>query len=201
MTSLRVDGPVDLIFPFEELGRRIVRSWSPDHVSAALPGQRAAHTRKVHNEAWRTVFELSRYARQGTLPLYPYGRVEGASQIPPATVWLIYPLYPASKETSRGRGLVELTNSIMLEAVADITTFREAIKADHRPLPPMGRPLKYPDYFYAAKAFWEANRWKLKSGAIIEHIREHHPELHAEVPPATRYRLVEKARVEAHKVA
>jgi len=115
-------------------------------------------------------------------------------------VWLIYPLYPASKETSRGRGLVELTNGTMIEAVADITMFRMAIKADHSPLPKMGRPLRYQDYYFAAKAFWEANRWKLKTGVVIHHIQEHHPEIHATVPPATRYRLVEKARVEAHKV-
>lgn len=83
------DGPVDLIYPFEKLGRRIVHGWSASHVSAALPGQRASHSRKVHSEAWQTLFELSRYAREGTLPLYPYGRVVASEQISPSLVWLI----------------------------------------------------------------------------------------------------------------
>lgn len=192
------DGPVNLIDPFEKLGRRIVRGWSPSHVSAALPGRRASHSRKVHTEAWRTLFELSRYARDGTLPLYPCDRVEASERISPSLVWLIYPLYPAPKQTSRG--LVELVDGTMIEAVADITEFGKVLQSDHPSLPPMGRPLKYPEYYYAAKAFWDANAGKRKSGVVIEHIRTLKPELHASVPSPTRYRMVESARVDAHRV-
>lgn len=194
------DGPVNLIDPFEKLGRRIVRGWSPSHVSAALPGQRANHTRKVHSEAWQTMFELSRYAREGILPLYPYDRVEALGRISPSLVWLIYPLYPTSKHTSRGRGLVELVDGSMLEAVADITSFKRVYEADHPPLPPMGRPQKYPDYFFAAKAFWQANPGMVKTGVVIGHIKTHEPQLHEAVPSSTRYRLVGDARVAARKV-
>lgn len=200
MASIHDDGPVNLIEPFEKLGRRIIRGWNPSHVSAALPGQRSSHQRNIHNESWRTLFELSRYAREGILPLYPFGRVEASERIPPSLVWLIYPLYPAPKPSSRGRGLVELVDGTMIEAVADITEFGKVLKSDHPPLPPMGRPLKYPEYYYAAKAFWDANGGKMKSGVVIEHIRTHKLKLHASVPAPTRYRMVEKARVDAHKV-
>lgn len=200
MASIQSDGPVDLIDPFEKLGRRIVRGWSPSHVSAAVPGQRANHPRNIHNEAWRTLFELSRYAREGILPLYPFGRAEASERISPSLVWLIYPLYPAPEQSSRGRGLVELVDGTMMEAVADITRFRHVLKADHSPLPPMGRPLKYPDYFVAAKAFWHANPGIVKTGVVIEHIKTHEPKLHDAVPSSTRYRLVGDARVEAHQI-
>jgi hypothetical protein len=195
------DGAVNLIDPFEKLGRRKVRGWSPSHISAALPGQRAKHSRKVHNEAWETLFELSRYAREGTLPLYPCDRVEASERIPPSLVWLIYPLYPASKQASRGRGLAELVDGSMIEAVADITTFRQVYEADHPPLPPMGRPQKYPDYFFAAKAFWQANPGMVKTGVVIQHIKTYEPQLHEAVPSSTRYRLVGDARVAARKIA
>ena len=201
MTSIQSDGPVDLIDPFEKLGRRLVRGWSPSHVSAALPGQRAKFPRKIHNEAWQTMFEISRYAREGVLPLYPFDSVVASERISPSLVWLIYPLYPAPKPSSRGRGLVELVDGTMIEAVADITEFGFALNSDHPPLPPMGRPLKFSEYYYAAKAFWDANRGQLKSGVVIEHIRTHKPELHATVPSPTRYRMVEKARVDAHRVS
>jgi hypothetical protein len=194
------DGPVNLIDPFEKLGRRIVRGWSPKHVSAALPGQRTNHTRKVHSEAWQTLFELSRYAREGILPLYPYDGVEPSKRIPPSLIWLIYPLYPTHKQTSRGRGLVELVDGEMIEAVADITEFEKVLQSDHAPLPLMGRPLKHAEYYYAAKAFWNANGGRMKSGIVIEHIQTQKPELHASVPSPTRYRMIEKARVDAHKV-
>lgn len=194
------DGPVNLIDPFEKLGRRMVRGWSPSHVSAALPGQRANHSRKVHTEAWKTLFELSRYAREGTLPLYPCDRVEAPERISPSLVWLIYPLYPAPKQSSRGRGLVELVDGTMIEAVADITRFNRTYKADHPPLPPMGRPQKFPDYFFAAKAFWQANPGMVKTGVVIGHIKTHEPKLHEAVPKSTRYRLVGDARVAAREV-
>lgn len=199
MTS-ETDGPVNLIDPFEKLGRRKVRGWSPEHVLAALPGRRRYHPRKVHSEAWQILFELSQYAREGTLPLYPANRVEAPERISPALVWLIYPLYPSSKQTSRGRGLVELVDGSMIEAVADITLFKRVYEADHPQLPPMGRPQKYADYFFAAKAFWEANSGLMKPGVVIEHIRTHRPDLDETVPTSTRYRIVENARVEARKV-
>jgi hypothetical protein len=199
MTS-ETDGPVNLIDPFEKLGRRMVRGWSSEHISAALPGRRPYHPRKVHSEAWQILFELSRYAREGTLPLYPANRVEAPERISPALVWLIYPLYPSSNQKSRGRGLVELVDGSMIEAVADITGFKRIYQADHPTLLPMGRPQKYPDYFVAAKAFWEANPGMVKTGAVIDHIKIHEPGLHDPVPISTRYRLVEKARVAARKV-
>jgi hypothetical protein len=199
MVSILDDGPVNLIRPFEQLGRRMVRSWSPSHVSAALPGQRANHARKVHDEAWRTLFELSRYARDGVLPLYPFKRLEPSERIAPSLIWLIYPRGPASNRSTRG--LVELVDGTMIEAVADITEFTKVVRSDHPLLPPMGRPLKYPEYYCAAKAFWDANKGKLKSGAVIEHIRLHKSKLHTSVPEPTRYRMVEKARVDAHKIA
>lgn len=195
------DGQVNLIDPFEKLGRRMVRGWSPSHVSAALPGQRAKHTRKVHSEAWQTLLELSRYAREGTLPLYPFGRVVASERISPSLVWLIYPLYPTLKQPSRGRGLVELVDGSMIEAVADITSFKRVYEADHPLSRPLGRPQKYPDYFFAAEAFWEANPGLAKTGVVIEHIKTHEPQLHEDVPSSTRYRLVGDARVAARKVA
>lgn len=195
------DGPVNLIDPFEKLGRRMVHGWSLSHVSAALPGQRAKHPRKIHSEAWQTLFELSRYAREGTLPLYRCDRVMASERISPSLVWLVYPLYPTSGQPPRGRGLVELVNGEMIEAVADITSFRRVYEEDHPPLPPMGRPQKYPDYFFAAKAFWQANPGMVKTGVVIEHIKTHEPQLHETVPSSTRYRLVGDARVAARKVA
>jgi len=179
----------------------MVRGWSPAHVSAALPGQRANHSRKVHTEAWKTLFELSRYAREGTLPLFACDRIEASERISPSLVWLIYPLYPTSKQPSRGRGLVELVDGEMIEAVADITSFKRVYEADHVPLAPMGRPLKFPDYFFAAKAFWQANPGLVKTGVVIEHIRNLEPQLHQAVPSSTRYRLVDEARVAARKIA
>lgn len=199
--TLRVDGPVDLIDPFEKLGRRMVRGWSPEHISAALPGRRPYHSRKVHNEAWKVLFALSQYAREGTLPLYPYGKIEASERISPSLVWLIYPLYPTAHQPSRGRGLIELVDGSMIEAVADITSFKRVYETDHPPLPPMGRPQKYPDYFFAAKAFWHANPGIVKTGVVIDHIRTHEPRLHEAVPSSTRYRLVGDARVAARKVA
>jgi hypothetical protein len=126
--------------------------------------------------------------------------VEASERISPALVWLIYPLYPAPKQPSRGRGLVELVDGTMIEAVADITRFKRSYEADHPPLPPMGRPLKYPDYFFAAKAFWQANPGMAKTGVVIEHIETHEPKLHKAVPSSTRYRLVGDARVAAREV-
>lgn len=201
MNSSYEDGSVDLIRPFEELGRRIIANWSPSHVSAALPGQRAKHPRKIHNEAWRTLFELSRYAREGILPLYPSNRAEASERISPSLVWLIYPLYPTGNLPSRGRGLVELVDGTMIEAVADISRFKQAIKSDHPPLPPAGRPLKFIDYFIAAKAFWHANPGMVKTGVVIEHIKTHEPVLHDAVPSSTRYRLVGDARAAIRKVS
>lgn len=201
LMTLQTDGPVDLIKPFEELGRRIIRGWSPSHVAAALPGQRANHPRTVHSDAWRTIFELSRYAREGILPLYPYDRVEASERISPSLIWLIYPLYPALNQTSRGRGLVELVDGTMMEAVADSTRFRYVLKRDHARLPPMGRPPKYPDYFYAAKAFWQANPGLVKTGVVIEHIKTLKPWLHEAVPQSTRYRIVGDARAAAREVS
>ncbi|MFC4291360.1 hypothetical protein ACFOWX_02910 [Sphingorhabdus arenilitoris] len=198
--ALESDGPVDLIDPFEKLGRRMVRDWSPSHVSAALPGQRSKFSRKVHSGAWETLFELSRYAREGVLPLYPYGRVEASERISPSLVWLIYPLYSTSKQSSRGRGLVELVDGAMIEAVADITSFKRVYEADHPPLPRMGRPQKYPDYFFAAMAFWQANPGMVKTGVVIEHIKTHEPMLDDAVPKSSRYRLVDGARVAAREV-
>jgi hypothetical protein len=119
MVSIKDDGAVNLITPFEELGRRMVRSRSPSHVSAALPGQRANHDREVHNDAWGILFELSRYAREGVLPLYPCKRVEASERIAPSLIWLIYPRGPASNQSTRG--LVELVDGTMIEAIADIT--------------------------------------------------------------------------------
>lgn len=198
MVSILDDGAVNLITPFEELGRKTIRGWSPSHVSAALPGQRANYPRKVHDEAWRTLFELSRYVREGILPLYTFNRLEVPERIAPSLVWLIYPLGPASNQSTRG--LVELVDGTMIEAVADITEFRKVLQSDHPSLP-MGRPLKYPDYYCAAKAFWDVNMGKLEPGAVIEHIRLYKPKLHASVPEPTRYRMVEKARVDARKIA
>ncbi len=200
MGSLQDDGPVDLIRPFEELGRRMIRGWSPSHVSAALPGRRSNYPRKIHNEAWQTLFELSRYARQGILPLYPAHGVNASERISPSTVWLIYPLYPTPPQMPRGRGLVELIDGTMIEALADITRFRQVLKSEHPPLPPTGRPRKYPDYFVAAKAFWHANPGLVKTGVVIDHIKTHEPGLHDAVPSSTRYRLVCDARVEAREV-
>jgi hypothetical protein len=199
MVSIQDDGPVNLIRPFEELGRRMVRGWSPSHVSAALPGQRPNHSRKVSDEAWKAVFELSRYAREGILPLYPCKRVEASERIAPSLVWLLYPLGPAANQSTRG--LVELVDGTMIEAVADITKFEKVLRSDHPLLPPMGRPLKYSEYYCAAKAFWDANGGRLKPGAVIEHIQLYKPDLHSSVPEPTRYRMVEKARVDAHKIA
>lgn len=199
MVSFLDDGAVNLIAPFEELGRKTIRGWSPSHVSAALPGQRANYPRKVLDEAWQTLLELSRYAREGILPLYPFNRLEASERIAPSLVWLIYPLGPAANQSTRGR--VELVDGTIIEAVADITEFGKVLRSNHPLLPPMGRPLKYSEYYCAAKAFWDANKGKLKSGAVIEQIRLYKPELHASVPQPTRYRMVEKARVDAHKIA
>jgi hypothetical protein len=196
-----LDGPVELIVPFEALGRRTVRGWSSAHVEAALPGRRQLHSPSVREGAWKTLFALSSYARAGTLPLYPHRRATTDDQIPPSLIWLIYPLYPAPHQRSRGRGLVEKVDGTMIEAVADITDFREIIRRDHAPLPRMGRPLKYPEFFYAALAYWLANPQRVKTGSVLDHIEAHEKAIFDLVPKASRYRLAERARAEAHRVA
>lgn len=154
MCEDRPDGAVDIMVPFDLLGRRTVRNWSPLHVWAALPGRRHLFPAAVREAAWRTLFDLSRYAREGTLPLYPYHQVSEADRIPASAIWLLYPSYPGRHPRSEGRGLVEFRDGSMIEAVADVTMFRRRVMTDHPSLPRMGRPMAHPELFYAAQAFW-----------------------------------------------
>lgn len=199
MVSDEIDGLVDLIIPFEKVGRRIVRGWSPAHVAAALPGRRSKFSTSVRDGAWRTIFEVSRLMREGLLPIYPWDRRNADDQISPSTIWLIYPLYPSHPRHS-GRGLVELTNGSMIEAVADITSFDRVLRTLPLALPRTGRPRLNPAFFDLAKVFWLANPRRLNTGAVLAHIEAQAPTVYRSVPRSSRYRLIEAARMEARKI-